>query len=455
MTRSSTVRALTTIVKISLLFGSALGAAAGPPILNLPSRSATLPNGMRIFLVKYPSKGVVAYQLPVHAGSRNEVEKGKTGFAHFFEHLMFRGTKHMSGKEFGELYAKLGAENNAWTWYDMTCYHGTVASVYLPKILAAEADRFQNLQFDEKLFKDEAGAVLGEYNKDVAQPEFVMEEKLQATAFGEHPYAHTTMGFKDDILKFPDRYKDVWPFFQRYYRPSNVSLVLVGDVDFDRELAIVKEKFGAWKDPEIAPSKIPEEPKQKGARSAEVTITKPTQTRISVAYKVPAFTTKSTDGAALSLAAEMSFSVTSEFQKTYRFAKKWVDSVDAGPFQTVDPGLWTIGLRLAEKGEGHEEDLLKAVGATVAALREKTVSAERLSATKKRFRNAAITSWFMAPDKLADRIAWYTNFEPDLDVVNRVFERIDEVTPEAIKKFSETYLTDDGKTTVVLHGSKS
>src|SRR2546430_1887923 len=141
---------LVTIVTISLLLPVASSAGTSPPILTLPSRATKLPNGLRVFLVKYPSKGVVAYQLPVHAGSRNEVEKGKTGFAHFFEHLMFRGTKNMSGKEFGELYAKLGAENNAWTWYDATVYHGTVASLYLPKIIAAEADRFQNLQFDEK-----------------------------------------------------------------------------------------------------------------------------------------------------------------------------------------------------------------------------------------------------------------------------------------------------------------
>jgi zinc protease len=429
--------------------------AAPKSILSLPKTSAKLPNGLRVYFVKYPSRGVVAYQLPVHAGSRNEVEKGKTGFAHFFEHLMFRGTKHMSGKAFGELYAKLGAENNAWTWYDMTNYHGVVASIYLPKIMAAEADRFQNLEFDEKQLKDEASAVLGEYNKDVAQPEFMLEEKLQSTAFTEHPYAHTTMGYRDDILKFTERYKDVWPFFKRYYRPSNVSIVLVGDVDFDKDMKLIKEQFGGWKDPEIEPVKIPEEPKQKEPRSAEVRLTKPTQTRLTIAYKVPPFTTKNTDSAALSLIAEMAFSVTSDFQKTYRFDKKWLDSVDAGPMQTVDPGLWTINLRFSDEGEKHYDEILKAVNDTVAEIARKPPSPERLAATKRRFRNAALTTWFSSPDKLADRIAWFTNFEPDLGALDRVFERIDEVTPETIKKFANEHLVDSGKTVITLRGGKS
>ena len=437
------------------------GIAASPTvadtteILNLPHRTATLPNGLRIFLVKYPSPGVVSIQLPVHAGSRNEVEKGKTGFAHFFEHLMFRGTKNMSGKEFGDLYSKLGAENNAWTWYDMTDYHSVVAKVYLPQILSAEADRFMNLFFDEKALRDEAGSVLGEYNKDAVQPEFMMEEKLMATAFRDHTYSHTTMGYKEDILKYTERYQDVWPFFKRYYRPGNVSVILVGDIDFDSSLKLIESKFGAWKNPEdLKPLTIPVEPKQTKARTAEVKLSKPTQTRINIAYKVPAFSTKNTDTATLSLIGEMVFSTTSDFQKTYRFEKKWLDSVDATPFQTVDPGLWTISLRLSHEGESHLPEILKAVDATVTALREKPPTPERLAATKKRFRNAAITSWFASPEDLAGKIAWYTNFEPDLDVLNRVFQRLDEVTPTMVTDLAKHYLVDSGKTTVTLTGSE-
>ncbi len=440
-----------------VLLASSFALAAPTPgadILTLPHKEVTLPNGVRVFMVKYPSPHVVAYELPVHVGSRNEVEEGKTGFAHFFEHLMFRGTKHLSGKEFGDLYTRLGCENNAWTSYDMTNYHGVVSSDYLPKILEAEADRFINLAFSEKMLRDEAGAVLGEYNKDVAQPEFLLEEKLMATAFEKHPYSHTTMGYKDDILKFTERYKDVWPFFRRYYRPSNVSIILVGDVDFDKSLKDVEARFGAWKDPELPPSVIPAEPEQTSSREAEVKLDKPTQTRLTVAYKVPAFTTKDTDAAAIGLLAEMLFSVTSDFQKEYRFEKKWLDSVGADYNESVDVGVWTINLRLSDAGEGKRAELLNAIEKTIAGVREKQPSAERLAATKKRFRNAAVTSWFGTPEKLADKIAWYTNFEPDVGVLNRIFERLAEVSPATITNVAKRYLTDARKTTVTLSGTR-
>jgi zinc protease len=451
--------------KLSHLFGMIATASVGlatqaqsagreAAILTLPHKSARLSNGLKVYMVKYPSPGVVAYQIPVHAGSRNEVEKGKTGFAHFFEHLMFRGTKNRSAKEFGQLYVRLGNENNAWTSYDMTNYHGVVASIYLDQIMDAEADRFANLQFDEKALRDEAGAVLGEYNKDVAQPEFVLEEKLMATAFTAHPYAHTTMGYKEDVLKFTERYQDVWPFFKRYYRPSNVSVVLVGDIDFEKSLKLLETKFGKWKDPEMAPSTIPIEPAQTSSRSALVKLDKPTQTRVSVAYKVPAFTTRNVDASALALLAEMEFSVTSEFQKEFRFKKKWIDSISASPNESLDPGIWTINLRLSEAGEGKEKELLDAIDKTIVSVREKAPSSDRLALTKKRFRNAAVTSWFSEPEALAGRIAWYTNFESDMDVLNRVFERLSQVTPQDINTFAAKYLVDSGKTTIIMHGKK-
>ncbi len=436
-----------------LLVNSISSAAAPTSILSLPHRVEILPNGLRVFMVNYPSPGAVAYQLPVHAGSRNEIEKGKTGFAHFFEHLMFRGTKNLSGKEFGNLYARLGCENNAWTASDMTDYHGEVATAYLPQILAAEADRFANLSFDEKALKDEAGAVLGEYNKDIAQPEFMLEETLLAAAFKQHPYGHTTMGYREDVLKFTERYKDVWPFFRRYYRPSNVAVVLVGDFDFEKTLSVIREKFGGWKDPEVEEVKIPQEPTQTEARNAKVILKKPTQTRLVVAFKTPAFSTKNIDSMTLAVLAEMTFSTTSEFQKTYRFGKKWLDAIDAGPNESFDPGLWSISVRLAEAGEKHRAEILKAIDQEIEKLRSQPPKPARLNATKKRFRNAALTSWFSSPEALAGRIAWYTTHESDLGVLDRIFDRLDQVTPLGVQTYAKKHLLASAKTTVSLEGS--
>lgn len=437
----------------SCFISSRLGAA---PILTLPHQEFKLSNGMKVFLVKYPSPGVVSYQLPVHVGSRNEIDKGKTGFAHFFEHLMFRGTKKRTSAEFGKIYNRLGCENNAFTSSDITNYHGVVATVYLPQILEAEADRFMNLSFDEKSLKDEAGAVFGEYNKDVAQPEFQLEEALAQTAFKVHTYAHTTMGYKEDILKFPERYKDVWPFFRRYYRPSNVSLVLVGDVDFSKTKQLVQKLFGSWKDPNnLSEVVIPQEPEQKEARRVEIAIEKPTQTRVTVGYKVPGFSSRSKDSAVIDLLSEYLFSIVSDFQKKYKFEKKWLDAIDASHGESVDPNLWTINMRLSEAGESHREELETAVIDAVSSMRNELISLPKLKAIQTRFQNGALTSWFSSPEALAGKLSWYCNLEADFGVIDRVFQRIREVKAEDIRDFAKKNLTDSHRVIAVLKGSGS
>lgn len=432
-------------------------------LISMPHRMHVLKNGLKVFLVKYPSAKIVAYQLPVRVGSRNEVEKGKTGFAHFFEHLMFRGTKNRTAKEFGELYVRLGCENNAWTWFDMTNYHGVVASMYLGQILEAEADRFQNLHFDEKVLKDEAGAVLGEYHKDVARPEFILEERLLALAFQKHTYAHTTMGYKEDVLNFTERYADVWPFFKRYYRPNNTRIVLVGDISFDREIARIEALFGKWKNPEgladeLEASAVPgllQEKDQTAEKKELIEIDKSTQTRVAIAYKVPGFKTKNNESAALAILAEALFSATSDFQQTHRFQKKWVDSVNYSPFETIDPGLWTIQLRLSSEGKGHEQELVQAVDEALQSLLkedQKKLSVMKLEDTKKRFQNSAIVGSFQSPQGLADRIAWYTNFESDFQVLDRHFDQISNVQLQDLKIFVEKYLSKNRRTVLTLKG---
>ncbi|MEW6056649.1 MAG: pitrilysin family protein [Bdellovibrionota bacterium] len=423
-------------------------------LLKLPHQEFRLKNGLRVFLVKFPSPGVVAYQLPVRVGSRNEVEKGKTGFAHFFEHLMFRGTKNRSGKEFGDLYTRLGAENNAWTDNDMTNYHGVVAKKYLPQILEAEADRFRNLSFDEKLLKDEAGAVMGEYMKNISQPEAVLEEKLAEAAFKVHPYGHTTMGYREDIQKFSERYKDVWVFFERYYRPSNVSVVLVGDVDFAKSRQLIEKYFGKWKNPQTAQALIASEPEQAEARKVESRLGQKAQTRITVAYKIPGFSTRTPDIAAIELLSEMFFSKTSDFQNQFRFEKKWVDVVYTGRAEWIDPYVWTINLRLSALGEGKEAELLTAIQTTVRGIASQQVSQDRLGETKKRFRNAALSSWFKSPSDLADRIAWYSNLEPDqgIKALDAHFAQLAKVTPAHIQAVAKKHLVDSKMTTVILRG---
>src|SRR5688500_13140508 len=168
-------------------------------ILPFKAAEKTLPNGLKVIVVPTGFPNIVSLQIPVQTGSRNEVEPGKSGFAHFFEHMMFRGTPSFPPDRYQEIMTAAGARPNAYTSDDYTHYHVTFAKDDLETMLKVEADRFMNLQYAPEAFKTEARAVLGEYNKNSANPLNKLEEVQRDHAFTTHTYKHTTMGFLKDI----------------------------------------------------------------------------------------------------------------------------------------------------------------------------------------------------------------------------------------------------------------
>src|SRR5688572_23865035 len=159
----------------------------------------TLTNGLRLVTVPTEHKNLVSFYIVVRTGSRNEVEPGKSGFAHFFEHMMFRGSENFTSDQREAIMKKAGAAANAYTSDDRTVYHALFSAADLEKIMEIEADRFQRLKYSEPDYKTEALAVLGEYNKNSANPINKLYEVLRERAFTSHTYKHTTMGFLQDI----------------------------------------------------------------------------------------------------------------------------------------------------------------------------------------------------------------------------------------------------------------
>jgi zinc protease len=151
----------------SLAFNTMPAHAQTPPppsrdILPFKATEKTLPNGLKVIVVPTGFPNIVTVQIPVQTGSRNEVEPGKSGFAHFFEHMMFRGTAEYPPEKYQGIMTRAGARTNAYTTDDFTNYHATFAKEDLETILKVEADRFKNLSYPEAAFKTEAKAVLGE-----------------------------------------------------------------------------------------------------------------------------------------------------------------------------------------------------------------------------------------------------------------------------------------------------
>jgi zinc protease len=228
-----------------------------------------LDNGLRVVTIPYDSPGIVAYDLVVRTGSRDEVEAGHTGFAHFFEHMMFRGTERFSQDAYTNIVKRMGASSNASTSDDGTIYRLVGPSRALETMMDIESDRFKNLKYDEESFRTESLAVLGEYNKNSSNPFRVMNEKLRGLAFQNHTYKHTTMGFLADVKAMPEGYKYSLGFFDRFYRPENVTLLVVGDVKPETVEALASKYYGDWKKGYQAAA-IPAEPEQPEQRKTHI-----------------------------------------------------------------------------------------------------------------------------------------------------------------------------------------
>src|SRR5882762_5826860 len=204
-----------------------------------PVEMHALPNGLRVAFIEYDSPGLVAYYTLMRVGSRNEVEKGRSGFAHFFEHMMFRGTKQHSAEDYNGTVTRLGLSTNAFTSEDMTVYHLYGPAQALPTIIEYEADRFRNLFYDEPAFRTEAGSILGEYIKSASNPEQKMFEKMVETASTQHTYGHTAIGYLKDIEKMASGFEYSRQFFRRYYTPDNTTIFVGGDFDRPATLALI------------------------------------------------------------------------------------------------------------------------------------------------------------------------------------------------------------------------
>src|SRR3954468_5327804 len=215
-------------------------------ILPYPIHQKKFPNGLNVVTVPYNSPGIAAFYIVVRAGSRNEIEPGKTGFAHFFEHMMFRGTEKYPKEKYQAALKSIGASANANTSLDRTLYHMTGDASKLETMFLLESDRFKNLSYSLQDFKTEAGAVKGEYTKNSANPYTKLNEMLQNTAFDKHTYKHTTMGFFEDIVDMPNQYEYSREFFNRFYRPEYCTIIVVGDVTPDKVNKLAETYFGDW-----------------------------------------------------------------------------------------------------------------------------------------------------------------------------------------------------------------
>ncbi len=405
-----------------------------------------LPNGLRLVTVPTDYPNLDALYIVVTAGSRNEIEPGKSGFAHFFEHMMFRGSENYTPEQREEIFKRAGAETNAYTTDDRTVYHATFSKEDLDQIMRAEADRFQRLKYTPAQFKTEAKAVKGEYDKNSANPFYKIREVLRETAFKKHTFSHTTMGYLKDIEDMPNQFDYSRQFFQRFYRPEYTTIVLVGDVTRDGALDMTKRYWGEWKRGDYK-TEIPGEPAQNEARTAQIEWASPTLPHVAVAFRGPRYADDSRELAALDLFESIAFGENSEIFQRLLLKEQKVDLLDTSFGHQMDPELFTVYARVKDPSDvGYVRDqILKNFERYKAEL----IPQERLDATRSRMRYG-FAMRMNSNSAIAAAIAPYVALERTPETLNELFETYQRVTPEDIREAARKYFREESRTIVTL-----
>lgn len=410
-----------------------------------------LDNGLRVMVVKTDYPDVVSLQIPVSVGSRNEVEAGKTGFAHFFEHMMFKGSEKFPQDVYSDILKNSGVDNRAYTTNDYTNYHLNFSKQHLETVLEIKGDIFQNLKYTESQFRTEALTVKGEYLKNNANPIRQLLSAVRNEAFEKHTYKHTTMGFFEDIEKMPDQMAYGEEFFKKFYKPEYVSLIITGDVDPNDTIELVKKHWGNWQRGDYV-ADIPVEPKQTAAKYLHKQSEGLPGHWLLVSYKGPAWQPTEKDRAAVDLISQLYFSNNSALYQELVVEKQLASQMFTYNAETKDPGLLHVFVKVEK-----EDDLAKvrdAINRTYAKARTELVDSDKLANLKSNLKYSFVNG-LDSSQAIASTLASYMHFERDPEVINQLYATADSISAEDIREIANKYFIDSGRTTVTMSALES
>jgi zinc protease len=362
--------------------------------------------------------------------------------------MMFRGTEKYPASEYNRLVSEMGAEANAFTGDDITCYYMVVPAAKLETAMDLESDRFQNLSYEEAPFRTEAGAVYGEYRKNLASPFRLAYEAMLNAAFDKHTYKHTTMGFEEDIKRMPELYDFSKSFFERYYRPENCVLLLVGDFDPAAAKKMVEARYAAWKPGYSAPVITPEPP-QTAERRVDVAYPGKTLPLVWIAYKGDAFDPSDKMAVSAYLLGDLAFGENSEIYKKLAIREQKVESIGGDFGFSRDPKLYGVTARV--KSEGDIDYVIGEIDKTAENFASGLVDQKDLDNIKRRSRYAYLMS-LDTPDRTAGRLARTVALTGGIEAVDALYATIAAITAEDVRAAAKKYLQKERRTVLVLKG---
>jgi len=412
-----------------------------------------LDNGLKIVSIPLPENPhIISYYTVVRSGSRNEVEPGKSGFAHFFEHMMFKGTKTVPREVYDDFLTELGAGTNGYTTDDSTFYFVVFAGrENLEKVVRTEADRFMNLYYDEEMLKTEAQVIEGEYYASVSSPFRRLYELMRDTAFEKHSYKHTVLGYLEDILDMPNQFEYSQLYKKRFYAPDNIILLVVGDYDHTQLMDYVRKYYSSWERSEYT-LVTPVEPPQTKAKTAHYDWPSRTLPRLAIGYHGPSYSDEDKDLAALDLLAQIAFSQSSPLvQKLVIDEQKCLNIYASFPDRR-DPYLISFfaTLRKEEDMDTIRDEIFTELERMKTELVSESLLTEIKSNIKYSFANSLATT-----DGIAGSLVHYINLTTDPGTINKLFQLYETITPQDIQDMAKKYFRNENSTVVTLKGGDS
>ena len=411
------------------------------PKVNFVERK--LANGLRFLSIEDHSSPNVAVHVWYHVGGKDDPE-GRSGFAHLFEHLMFKSTRNMKSEMMDRLTEDVGGENNAFTAEDVTVYHETVPSNYLQTLIWAEADRLASLIVDDTNFKSERSVVEEEFRQSILAPPYGKLELLtEEKSWEKHPYRRSVIGRLADLDAAT--LQDVQQFHGNYYRPDNATLVIAGDFDAKQLNDWVDKYFGRIPKPDspLPRVSVKEPPRTRLNRYVEYNANVPLPAVV-FTYLIPPASDH--DSYALRVADTIfSGGTSSRLYQSLVYQQQLAQEANSNAELREDGGLFNFRLVLAsdKKPDDGEKSLLT----EIARLKNEKVCAAELSKAKNQIVTDQMRSLETNNGK-AHALGNATVLLGDPNRINTDIEGLEKVTADDVQRVVQKYMSDNNRVVI-------
>lgn len=429
---------------LALICALSFAAFAQVKIAPLPIVERTLPNGLRVVSVRDNTSPTVAIHVWYQVGSKDDPQ-GRSGFAHMFEHMMFKSTKNMPNEKMDRLTEDVGGFNNASTWDDFTNYYEVVPSNYLETLLWAEADRMVNLNVDEKNFNSERDVVKEEFRQRILANPYGMlfGQYIEKLSFTTHPYKRPGIGNLEELQAATPA--DANEFYKTFYRPDNAVLIVVGDFDQKQFDGWVDKYFGRIAKPSGSIPRVtavePERTEEKRYMKTAPNVPFPA---VAITYLAP--TSKDADVPALRVAETiLSGGESSRLYQELVYKQQLAQEASFSADIRVDRGLLNF-LGIAAEGKTAEA-MEKSLLAELKKIQDAPVSAKELEKAKNQLIMQKLQQ-LETNDGKAIAVEQAVAYDGDPRAVNSDIQKLQAVTAADVQRVMRKYFKDNNRVVI-------